>query len=137
MNKRLVPICLVICLLSAVLGACGQRRVAEMEVRRIGAEKLAQAADSLRPVEEQSSVKVNIPATAWPESLRLLQPEAGFVAHEGAYVRLETGLVSEWCLVVASPGITVPTDNEKDQKFEHREARIYLHNIRVNSQLRS
>src|SRR5215831_21289618 len=130
MSKRLVPICLVICLLSAVLGACGQRRVAEMEVRRIGAEKLAQAADSLRPVEEQSSVKVNIPATAWPESLRLLQPEAVFVAHEGVYIRLETGFVTESGLLVAFPGITVPTDNGKDPRFEHIEGRIYRYRIK-------
>ena len=130
MNERLVRICLVICLLTAVLVACGQRRVAEIEVRQIGAEKLAQAADSLRPVGEQSSAKVNIPATAWPESLRLLQPEAVFVAHEGVYIRLETGFVTESGLLVAFPGVTVTTDTGKDPKFEHIEGRIYRYRIK-------
>src|SRR5262249_218543 len=130
MTKRLVPICLLICLLTAVLITCGQRRVAEIEVRRIGAEKLAQAADSLRPLGEQSSVKVNIPATAWPQSLKLLQPEAVFVAHEGAYIKLATGFGTESGLLVAVAGITVSNDNGKDPRFEHIEGRIYRYRIK-------
>jgi len=121
---------ILICLLSVVLAACGQRRAAELEVRRIGIERLGQAADSLRAVGPQSSLKVIIPATAWPESLRLLNPQAVLVAREGVFIRLESGFVTESGLLVAFPEVTVPINKGNDPDFEHIEGRVYWYRIK-------
>src|SRR5262245_7283338 len=127
MSRRLI----LVCLFSIVLVTCGgHRRAAELDIRRIGVDRLVQAADSLRPVGEQSSVKVTIPATAWPESLRLLNPEAVLVTREGVFIRLESGFVTESGLLVAFAGVTVPINKGNDPDFEHIEGRVYWYRIK-------
>ncbi len=129
LQRSIRPGLIVVCLLNVVV-ACSQRRAAELELRRIGVEQLAQAADSLRTVGERSAVKITIPAAAWPEILRPLKPQAVLVAPEGVFIRLESSFVAESGLLVAFAGVTVPIHKGTDPTFEHIEGRVYWYEIK-------
>jgi hypothetical protein len=129
LQRSIRPGLIVVCLLNVVV-ACSQRRAAELELRRIGVERLTQAADSLRAVGERSAAKITIPAAAWPEILRLLKPQAVLVAREGVFIRLESSFVTESGLLVAFTGVTVPIHKGTDPSFEHIEGRVYWYEIK-------
>src|SRR5262245_1532304 len=120
----------VIVLLGVLLGACGRRHAAELAVRRIGADNLAQSLETMRPEGGPPAGQVPVPPEAWPDSLRSLEPQAVRVGREGVFIKLQSGFVGESGLLVAFEGTTVPAGKGTDPAFEHLEGRVYWYRIK-------
>ena len=119
-----------IVLMSVLLFACGRRHAAELAVKRIGADRLAEDVAAMRPGQDAPPGKVSVPPEAWPDSLRSLEPQAVLVGREGVFIKLQSGFVGESGLLVAFEGAAIPAGGGTDPGFEHLEGRVYWYRIK-------
>src|SRR5688572_29761408 len=111
---------------ASVLGsACGGFDYDEARdaVRRVGVERMLQAADSLTAT--SGSGPRELPAESWPQAFRDLRPEAIYVGADGVELSMSSFYVEGENLFIAFRGATPPEEGGADPAVRKVAERIY------------
>jgi hypothetical protein len=126
-NRRMV---LALVIAVALLWGCGgsfDRNDADALVNDVGAERIRQAVDSLRP--RAGTARSELPEASWPDALRELGPESIFVESDGVWVSKQHRFVEEAGIYVVFEGVGEPEERGGDPSMWRLGGRIFWYQI--------
>jgi hypothetical protein len=107
-RTSLARLALLACV-AVVTPGCGHERPADIVERAGGAERLREAALSVRSYAPRDGTEALVPRDAWPEAFRRLSPESVSVDNEGVDVTLKVD-------TFLASGLRLPFDKSKKPK---------------------